>query len=51
MKLAIKIIGYLLILSGLAWFGLSIFSTPETTALTFFWGNPLGYWNWFVSFI
>ena len=35
MKLAIKIVGYLLILSGLAWLGLSIISTPDTLALTF----------------
>ncbi len=35
MKLAIKIVGYLLILSGLAWLGLSIISTPDTPALTF----------------
>ena len=35
MKLAIKIVGYLLILSGLAWLGLSIISTPDTLGITF----------------
>ncbi len=34
MKLAIKIVGYLLILSGLSWLGLSIISTVDTPALT-----------------
>lgn len=36
MKLTIRIIGYLLIISGLAWFGLTIISTPDTEELTFF---------------
>ena len=36
MKLAIKIVGYLLIVSGLGWLGLSIISTPDTDAITSF---------------
>jgi len=32
---AIKVLGYLLMLLGLAWLGLSIISTPDTPALTF----------------
>ena len=35
MKLAIRVIGYLLIISGVAWLGLSIISTVDTPALTF----------------
>ena len=34
MKLAVKILGYLLIVLGLGWLGLSIISTPDTQALT-----------------